>query len=96
MDTLEMEASQWLTDYLGQLAGAELSEAERHAAFMLICTLPNDTTLKGFVEAADVTRVKQAGLPESVAQNLAPLVDRLKKRVADEGWFGKFFESTEG
>ncbi|KVE27594.1 hypothetical protein WS67_11285 [Burkholderia singularis] len=57
----------WITDYLGKLSGVELTEPERHAAFQLLCTLPDSACVKDFVAAASAAKVKQVGLPESVA-----------------------------
>lgn len=93
METIEKEASQFLTDFLGKLAGVELAEAERHAAFQLLCTLPDSACLKDFIEAASHERVTEAGLAGSVAQHLAPLVTKLAPHVYSEGR-SSLFESA--
>ncbi|CAG9191231.1 hypothetical protein PSP6_1010003 [Paraburkholderia tropica] len=95
MDKIEKEASQWLTDYLGKLSGVELTEPERHAAFQLLCTLPDSACLKDFVAAASAAKVKQAGLPESVALHLVSLVARLEQHLSSDG-LSSLFESRSG
>lgn len=93
MEAIEKEASQYLTDFLGKVAGVELSEAERHAGFQLLCTLPDGACLKDFVAAASPEKVMQAGLPASVAQHLAPLVTKLAPHVSSAG-HSPLFESA--
>lgn len=87
------EASQYMAHVLRKFAGGELTLAESHAAFQLLCTLPSNTCVKDFMKAAGREEVAQAGLPMSVAEDLAPLVLRLESNLPYAGRFASLSES---
>lgn len=89
----ENEASQYLTHVLGKFSAGELSEAESRAAFRLLCRLPDSACIKDFMRAAEKEQVDRAGLPSSVAEELAPLVIRLESNLPYAGRFASLFES---
>lgn len=92
MGQIEAEASEYLAHTLGKFTFTELTDDERHAAFMLACTLPDRAVIKDFIVAASETEVVRAGLPASVAQTLAPLVVKLE-RIAYAARFASLFEA---
>ncbi|RQV01594.1 hypothetical protein DF039_36915 [Burkholderia cenocepacia] len=92
MGQIESEASEYLADTLGKFTFTELTDEERHAAFMLACTLPDRAVINDFIFAASETEVVRAGLPASVAQTLAPLAVRLES-VAYAARFASLFEA---
>ncbi|WP_156437340.1 MULTISPECIES: hypothetical protein [unclassified Burkholderia] len=77
IDQIEAEASEYLAHTLGKFTFTDLTDEERHAAFMLACTLPDRAVIKDFIVAASEAEVVRAGWPANVAQTLAPLVMRL-------------------
>ncbi|MGR9587056.1 hypothetical protein [Pandoraea sputorum] len=92
MDQIEAEASEYLAHTLGKFTHTDLTKKERHAAFMLACTLPERAVIKDFIAAASATEVARAGLPVAVADTLAPLVLRLE-RVGYAARFASLFET---
>lgn len=91
MDSIEAEASEYLAHTLGKFTFTELTENERHAAFMLACTMPDRAVIKDFIVAASETEVVRAGLPAEVAHTLAPLIVRLGS-IAYAARFSSLFE----
>lgn len=77
---------------LGKFTFTDLTDEERHAAYMLACTLPDRAIIKDFIVAACETQVVRAGLPASVALTLAPLVVRLES-VSYAARFASLFET---
>jgi len=92
MDNIEAEASEYLAHTLGKFTFRDLSDEERHAAFMLARTLPDRAVIKDFIAAASETEVIRAGLPAEVARTLAPLIVRLE-RIAYAARFSSLFET---
>ncbi|MFM0610206.1 hypothetical protein PQR05_37505 [Paraburkholderia sediminicola] len=92
MDKIEAEASEYLARTLGKFTFTDLSDEERHAAFMLACTLPDRAVIKDFIAAASETEVTRAGLPATVSQTLAPLVVKLAS-IAYAARFSSLFET---
>ena len=92
MDKIEAEASEYLAHTLGKFTFTELNDEERHAAFLLACTLPDRAVIKDFIAAASETEVARAGLPRTVAQTLAPLVVRLES-IAYAARFSSLFDT---
>ncbi|CAE6969681.1 hypothetical protein [Paraburkholderia domus] len=91
MDNIETEATQYLEHTLGKFTFRDLTEEERHAAFMLACTLPDRAVIKDFIGAASEDEVVGAGLPVEVARALAPLVVRMGS-IAYAARFSSLFE----
>jgi hypothetical protein len=89
-------ASEYLAYVLGKFSSGELSDQERHAAFMLLCTLPDNACIKDFIGAASQEQIEGAGLPGSVAVALAPLLVRLELNLPYAGRFASLFESGTG
>ena len=46
MDNIEAEATEYLAHTLGKFTFTKLTEEERHAAFMLVCTMPDGAVIK--------------------------------------------------
>ncbi len=92
MDKIEVEASQYLVDLLGKVAGYELSDEERRAAFKVACTLPDRATLKDFIAACGESDAARAGLPVAVARTLQPLSAALERHVSYAGKYASLFE----
>ena len=95
MDRIEFEESAYLAHTLGKFSGQDLSHEERHAAFMLACTLPNSAVIRDFMSAADEAKVVAAGLPGEIARTLAPLVARLEIGLPYAGKFASLFERRD-
>ena len=91
MNQIEAEASEYLAHTLGKFTFTDLTDEERHAAFMLACTMPDRAVIKDFIVAASETEVVRAGLPASVAETLAPLVVRLES-IAYAARFSSLFD----
>ncbi|MDR6208179.1 hypothetical protein [Paraburkholderia graminis] len=92
MDNIEIEASQYLVDLLGKIAGYELSDEERRAAFKLVCTLPDRATIKDFMAACEESDAARVGLPAEVARTLQPLSSALERNVSYAGKYASLFE----
>ncbi|CAE6820973.1 hypothetical protein R70006_06195 [Paraburkholderia domus] len=92
MDNIQAEASERLAHTLGKFTFTNLTEEERHAAFMLACTLPDGAVIKDFIVAASEAEVDRVGLPAEVARTLAPLVVRLES-IAFAARFSSLFEA---
>ncbi|MEZ0601943.1 hypothetical protein ACAX43_07285 [Paraburkholderia sp. IW21] len=91
MDKIEVEASQYLVDLFGKVAGYELTDEERRAAFKVACTLPDHATLKDFIAACDEGDAVRAGLPVEVASTLKPLSSALALHVSYAGKYASLF-----
>lgn len=79
--TLEAEASNYLIGTLEQVAGMTLSTEQKHAAFQVLCTLPDSCTLADFVAACDPKAIATVALNPTVASLLAPVAGLLARRL---------------
>lgn len=90
-----MQLSQTAEDFaayvLGKFAGHDLTDAERHAAVTLLATLPSDTTVQQFIAAASPENVTRAGLPDTVAADLQPVLSALERNLSYAGRYAGLF-----
>jgi hypothetical protein len=93
---VEKDAFQYLAYVLSKFSGGDLSDEERHSAFMLLCTLPDSACVKDFIKAANQEEVERAGLPSKVAEVLGPLLIRLEHHLPYAGRFASLFKSRTG
>ena len=92
MDEIEVEASRYLVDLLGKVAGYDLTDEERRAAFKVACSLPDRATLKDFIAACNEGDAVRAGLPVELACTLKPLSSALELNVSYAAKYASLFE----
>ena len=94
-----MQLSQTAEDFaayvLGTFARHDLTETERHAAVTLLATLPSNTTLQQFIAAASPENVARAGLPDTVAADLQPVLSALELNLSYAGRYAALFEHAD-
>lgn len=91
---LDNAAQDFMSHVLWRHTQVDLTDVERHAAVTLLETLPRDTLIKDFMQAASPEAIARAGLPASVAEDLKPLLSRLELNLCYAGQFAALFDAT--